>query len=519
MSASPVLNDAQWLKLLEHVAETYSEVTLNRGFNYFKQQRIATLLISENRVVQALVQGSEDYRVTLNLDKLSTGYCACPVHSSCKHLAAVMMELADRLGYPASQIVNAKHHLKRATSIISLESQFMQLPQNDVSGWQDFLDQYASQIKPAYDPANYIEMLRNQLQNFKKASISFTEIDQVIFEFHQQLFILRKLKEQHAQGGINYYTSSFEYRIFDEILAWLKQQSPAASLIISSDRLQQTLSYLRKQMAGESGQKYQYYHIYTALWKNWLAPQHAFDHWLEQEIQALETMAEDRLSSSLSAAMAFMYLQQSRSKEAWEALEANHLLKEAPTNLLIPFLNHLQDTLNWVELTYWLRRTSSFFYRKPFKDLEIYVTFWKEVIKHFPQSEEQMWTVLEELLPHSSRVIEELLYEQKKWKLWLEMQILHGHDPFHHRVSVLQPIEKESPRLLLPYYHQAIDHYVSLKNRHDYKSAVKLLKRLEKVYKKMKQAEHWDRFISDFKERYSRLRALQEELRKGKLLE
>jgi hypothetical protein len=129
------------------------------------------------------------------------------------------------------------------------------------------------------------------------------------------------------------------------------------------------------------------------------------------------------------------------------------------------------------------------------------------------------WNVLEGMLPHSSPIIEDLLYEQRKWKPWVEMQILQGHDPLYHRVSVLQPIEKEEPSLLLPYYHQAIDHYVALKNRYDYKLAVKLLKRLEKAYKKMKQAESWDRFFTGFVDRYSRLRALQEEMKKGKLLE
>jgi hypothetical protein len=129
-----------------------------------------------------------------------------------------------------------------------------------------------------------------------------------------------------------------------------------------------------------------------------------------------------------------------------------------------------------------------------------------------------MWSVLEELLPYSFRIIEEMLYEQRKWKPWLEMQILQGHDPLYHRVNVLQPIEKDTPKLLLPYYHQAVDHYVSLKNRHDYKLAVRLLKRLVKVYKKMKQTERWEHFFSGFVERHSRLRALQEELRKGKLL-
>ena len=94
------------------------------------------------------------------------------------------------------------------------------------------------------------------------------------------------------------------------------------------------------------------------------------------------------------------------------------------------------------------------------------------------------------------------LYESANGKPWIEMQIVQGYDPFTHRVNVLQPIEKESPELLLPYYHQAVEHYIRLKNRHDYKSAVRLLKRLEKVYKKMKQPERWEAFFTRFVSRY-----------------
>lgn len=517
---SPVLNDDQWLKLLEYVAENYNEVTLSRGFTFFKQQRVVALIISEIRVVQARVEESEDCKVTLDLDNLRSSHCSCQVHTSCKHLAAVMMELGDRLGYPASQIMNANLQLKRASSIASTESTFMQLPEMDVTGWHRFLDHFTSSIKPTYDQGNYVELLRNQLQSMKKFTIPFSDSDCIFFDMHQELFILRKIKEQNTSGGgVSYYTSSTLYRITDGIHIWLQQISITSDLIFSGERLDQTFQYIREQMAGESGHKYQDYSVYTVLWKYWAASYSEADHYVSKEIAALETMTEDNPSPSLSAAKAFLYLQQNRSKEAWEALDTNVSFKDAPATLFIPFLNQLDDTQNWEELVVWLRKTKTFFNSKRTKELETYAAYWKKAIEHLPQAEEHLWAIMEELLPHSFRVIEDMLYEQKKWKPWVEMQILQGHDPLYHRVNVLQPIEKETPQLLLPYYHQAVDHYVRLKTRHDYKSAVRLLKRLEKVYKKMKLTEKWEQFFSGFVERHSRLRALQEELRKGKLFE
>ena len=100
----------------------------------------------------------------------------------------------------------------------------------------------------------------------------------------------------------------------------------------------------------------------------------------------------------------------------------------------------------------------------------------------------------------------------------MDYQLSIGKEPLDFRVSVMQPIEKHEPELLLPFYHQAVERYILLKNRVSYKAAVKLLKRLSKLYKKIKQEERWEQFITAFASRHSRLRALQEELRKGKLI-
>ncbi|MEW9701685.1 SWIM zinc finger domain-containing protein [Paenibacillus sp. SI8] len=514
----PVLNDEQWLKLLEAISVTFNEVTLSRGFTYYKQQRVASLSLSDNRTVLAKVDGSEDYSITLTLEKIQSSRCSCPVHTSCKHMAAVLMELADRMGYPVSQIVNAKHYLKRSTTISTAEQDLMQLPAKDVTGWHQFLHIFTSSIKPSYDQGYYSDMLRNHLQSLRKISLPFTDTDRIYFDLHQELFILRKIKEQHAQGGVSYFSSSFVYRLYDEIQAWLKQHSAAFRLTQSSERFAQTLSYLRQQMAEELRHTYQSYGVYTKLWKIGVTGHPEVEQWLTVEMDALKQLLSDSSSPSLKAAMAFMHLQASRSRDAWKALEESGTLKEAPVALFMPFLDHLDETQNGEDLLYWLQNSAPYFSGKKANDLNAYLGYWKRVIEHFPEAEEILWRILEEMLPHSLKPIEELVYEQRKWKIWVEMQIVQGHDPLYHRVSVLQPIEKESPHLLLPYYHQAVDHYVSLKNRHDYKLAVKLLKRLEKVYKRMKQAGRWEIFLAGFAERHSRLRALHEELKKGKLL-
>src|SRR5690606_26574474 len=112
--------------------------------------------------------------------------CTCPVHKYCKHLAAVMMELADRLGYPASQIVNAKHHVKRLQMVPPAKPLLNQLSGMDVAGWHQFLDQATSHVVPGYDLGRYIDLLRAQLNSILKNPIPLSEVDRIFFALHQQ---------------------------------------------------------------------------------------------------------------------------------------------------------------------------------------------------------------------------------------------------------------------------------------------------------------------------------------------
>ncbi len=97
-------------------------------------------------------------------------------------------------------------------------------------------------------------------------------------------------------------------------------------------------------------------------------------------------------------------------------------------------------------------------------------------------------------------------------------QLSSGRDPANYKVTGAKACRTGAPQLLLPFYHQAVERHMSHKNRDGYKAAVKLLKRLSKLYGRLKQEERWQHYIEQFATRHSRLRALQEELRKGKLI-
>jgi hypothetical protein len=202
--------------------------------------------------------------------------------------------------------------------------------------------------------------------------------------------------------------------------------------------------------------------------------------------------------------------------------EALALLKTKGSDVLsediFQFLYQLHESKEWKRLTYWLAEAAPLlntYNRKVLMDL---TALWDQAGQHLPEAEQQMWDMLVDLLPSSRPIYEEKLLACGKWRQWVDYLLSAGREPLDYRAGVFNPIAKEAPELLLPLYHQAVERYVLNKNRDSYKAAVKLLKRLAKLYKKMKKDASWEQFFTAFASRNSRLRALQEELRKGKLI-
>ncbi|MGG1552692.1 hypothetical protein [Paenibacillus ferrarius] len=522
MQAATTLHEEQWAGILRYVAETYSEVTLSRGFHFYKQGMVDSLRLSDYGLLEARVEEfGEKCRVELDVNRPTIAACSCPAARGCKHMAAALMALGDRYGYPASQVVNAKIHLKRMAAKAAEGSGAEKLPGLPVSGWQQFLDGYTQGIKPSYDQGRYVEELRIRLESLQQTTMAFSAADKLYWELHQQLFILRKLAEQQHELSVTFYTSSTIYWVLDHLNQWLELPEHQQGLTQDSKRLEDTLAYLRQGIERESDKRNQHFIVYTAICAGVAErlPAQEQERLAQTEAAALVQISEANANLSSVAAHAYVLTWLGHSDEAWKKLALHPSFETASSSVYQPFLAFFTIHRHWADLADWLRQLTPFFARKRLDELNTLIAYWKLAAEHLPQAEDAMWRALETLLPLSYRVIESLLHEQGKWKLWIELQIMQGHSPLEHRVSVLQPIEKESPELLLPYYHQAIEQYVRLKNRHDYKAAVKLLKRLDKVYKKMKQPERWDAFFAGFVQRHSRLRALQEELKKGKLLE
>ncbi|OKP99508.1 SWIM zinc finger domain-containing protein [Paenibacillus sp. P46E] len=547
MQPNLMINDAEWDKLISDVAFYFEDLTLKRGFQYYKQKRVKSLRMISSRRVMAVVEGREDYAVSLELDRLTESHCDCPVQGPCKHMAAVLMNVAESQERSVNMLANAKAVIDRKKTEIleasaaagvsgSRREQAQKLagliPGATVAQWREYM---ALLTAPLAQSVRNPQYSGRALAAIMEAQAELAPAAALLFQLNAHLFILESLIQPlppHQAGmlssssySLGYYTAIAVSELKEAVTRLMKSDLPLASEPEEWPRVKETLDYVRLEMLTESRDRLReqpyFSFCYDRLWNRWIAPNTSGSELYLEELDALRERASGLGAaanrSALLLAESRMYFYLSDDKAARERLAAAAERPGLHPDELMGFLPPLAEAGHWSRLAAWLEATGPLLNSRLY-NLQGYAAYWEDAVRHLPETEPQMWNTLSGMLPLSQDIYEEKLLAAGKWREWMDYQLAAGKEPSDFRVSDLQPLEKNAPELLLPFYHQAAERFVLEKNRHSYKAAVKLLKRLAKLYKKMKCEARWEEFLDAFTARHSRLRALQEELRKGKLI-
>jgi hypothetical protein len=433
--------------------------------------------------------------------------------------------------------------------------------------WQSLIADCAGKAASSPFQAGY----GNEVRSLVSPYLSGLAIEEAwLLQLNVGLFLLRK----HASGGHSGY---FAHVAASEALLAIENHIHSAlqTEIATNqrERLLETIAYIRDTAISDELAPPAFLDIYVELWITLLSPMAHDHHLFKEELTRLDETAEaastavngssrDKANSSSHeeisesnagstganeksrvktgqafytealasdrgkskdeglfayVARAWMRFWLNEDQEAWRLLEAaeRHRLKPAQ---VLRFLRLLKDTGQWSRLEAWLSHCATERIGRSYGSVEEYGRYWDAVVEQLPRAEEKMWGAIMSLLPYSSSLYEEKLLRHGHWRQWVDYQLSLGSDPLDFRAKDLQPVVKEAPEALLPFYHQGVENYLLLKNRDGYKRAVKLLKRLGQIYKKLKREQQWEAYMDSFARRHSRLRALQEELRKGGLL-
>lgn len=544
MQPTYAMDDTQWSKLIQNVAYYFDDLTLKRGFQYYKQNRVQPFMMTEPRKINALVEGREDYRVTIDLDSFPRCHCECPVSGPCKHMAAVLLNYAEQQNRSVQVLANAKaaSFLPKISNTQSasagadgkrqqqLKELGSRIPSGTITEWREYFEFCTAPLSQSTRNPEYVN---RALSSITKFTPDLPPVTEQLFNLHAHLFLLEKLtKPSGNPSGQTTFTSSLGYftqvavsELGEAITRLLKETLPLSPEQDQWPRVTDTLSHLRREMLTESRDRARdqppFAFCYDLLWRNWITPNVDGTELYAEEIEQLK-VAESKLGASLSRqalllAESRMYFFLSEDETAWNLLNSATERSGIHPDELMSFLTSLLDASDWSRLVDYLVHIGPLLNSRLY-NLKDYSVCWEEALSHLPDAEPRMWHTLIDMLPLSRELYDEKLLAYEKWQEWMDYQLAIGKEPSDFRVKDLQPLEKNAPEILLPFYHQAAERFVLEKNRHSYKAAVKLLKRLSKLYKKLKREERWELFLDAFTTRHSRLRALQEELRKGKLI-
>src|SRR5262249_764714 len=109
METNYTLGDEAWRLLIEGVAAQFDELTIIRGFQYYKQGRVEALTLRDGVYLDARVTDSRDCAVTVDLYELGKSRCTCPLDRGCQHMVAALLRYAELCGRPIQAIVNARN--------------------------------------------------------------------------------------------------------------------------------------------------------------------------------------------------------------------------------------------------------------------------------------------------------------------------------------------------------------------------------------------------------------------------
>lgn len=262
-------------------------------------------------------------------------------------------------------------------------------------------------------------------------------------------------------------------------------------------------------------------HLYRGFWAILPdSPQRLKEerNWLESQ---LGTMAKDQATYLLLKLISAMthILQLTEGPKAATVYLLQHWM--GPLESFYPYLDDSVQKKDWHGLEVWLDALSRL---AVFRGTEAHATYlipyWEPLAEgtlHPNQKPEAYSQFLEKLLPLTFRRFAKLLLQKKDYRGWVDLHLAYTRLP--DESEGFDEVERHAPEELLPVYHCFAEEWIEERRRDSYRNAVAHLQFLKQLYTRLKQTDKWRAYLEQLLARYSRLKVLQEEARKGGLFE
>ncbi|MCZ8514554.1 SWIM zinc finger family protein [Paenibacillus filicis] len=516
--------------LIGHLRDDVSLPRLEKGWEYFHKGRVAGIELRHGVEIRALVRGAKPHEVQIDLDEFGKSECSCPADEPCEHMAAVIFSLYTPFARPELLL----QQLKQAKLVKNRQQQARQtggrqekrqerleapVPKQLPSVWQRYFDQqfYGFALSQQHSIELFYSAAKEKLTPL---SDGWPSPLQELYRLHLLLFVMRKIEQFYQETKTSYISYYIEtgcrtvgHQCMEELQKLLPSLDVKALLAECPAHWKETIAAISETALSGKESPLSWLTVYRSIWwrmadkTDWTADERKR---LKRLLGSKELMPRRR--DALVMADAHFSVMEGKDEEARERMEQ---LGKREARDFFMYLHRFYEKSAWERMLAWLRWLLPALQRAQAEELRQFSQYWMEAVQQ--QEDDAEWVdVMVSLLPRTYQFYTAYLLKAGRLKAWVDLQLANRVSPVNLYSLDLQTLEKQDPALLLPLFHQAVDRCIAEKNRTAYATATKLLKKLHSIYKKLDREKVWEDYIYRFAAKYSRLRALQEELRKGK---
>ncbi|MBB3113601.1 hypothetical protein FHS18_005714 [Paenibacillus phyllosphaerae] len=523
------LDDGLDEKLESQLAEVMPAEMQERGWDYYRREKVRAVEVMNGTSIYGSVNGTKVYAVTIDAEEITFSTCTCPYNGYCKHMAAVYFAYCNYVGDSPDEAYNrllyggqglVKLDAADAQPKAGLEAQGQGLAVTPAEWFEDMERRYGDTWRQC---RHSLHPLQSVLTALKGQSKAWPDRLKKLHWMHAVLFVADQA--ERAYSATDSYSRYYYEMAFARMTEpWINQYTELGGETLEAgltgaerEAIQSLASFFHRREMDREQQLHRWETLYFSLLGRlvddvqWRGEE---ERWLSDEFEQMKQAG--KRPSFYPMALAFLAFVDG------EDTRAVHLLTDTEFNRTALLacdcaLDRLEDA-KWEKLEIWMDYIyGGLQFERKSRAFGPFLSMCR--IADERQPDNPVWEKhLIAFLPFSYSALSDHWIEQQRYEQWADLQMYIGIDPDELDLQAVREITKSAPHVLIPMYHQAIDTGIRSRNRQGYRNAVKQMKKLEKLYKAEKKQEAWNRFVNEIAHRHQRLRALQEELWRGKII-
>lgn len=528
------LTREQALQAGEQLLAVLEQRILERGYTYFSDGTVFNTRVEQGRFLTSNVQGSAVYEVRLDLQDVRNSTCSCPYSRFCKHIAATFFQMYSVFDNPRLFLAQARQprmpvfsptmllpvqrDLFKRTSEERAAASFSSplQPESSADEWWSFMESWTRNLPAAMEQYRASSELMTSYQNLLSFVADWDVTRARLFSIHAILFHLLKLFDfvhAHRHSHWSADLTQTAEALLERLEGCLFALDTAKIQSDYSVEWAKTIQLTRRMKQGHPNTLYWAY-AYRMIW--WELGTDA--HWVQAEVAELEQALHN---PSLPPAQ----------QEAYRMLRAHFFVQEGadqsalaiwlsipriPLSFYLYYIKSFARNGEWKRILLWTKALERLIAEAPSADYRFAVAIWLEAMKNEGRAEE-CGALLRNFLPGSFYEYAAYLEQAGAGRQWVDLHMSYQTPLAELSSSFTQKLEETSPGLLFPLYLREVNRLIQKRNRPSYQEAIKLMKKARTLYVKAGKEREWNVYVKRLTEKHIRLRAFQEEVRRGKL--